>query len=80
MCCCAKSPRKLRGDYYVGLGAAVGTGRAPLARILQPQDQVSYLPGSRDKKFEQILMTWLMVLICGALALEWLVRRLVRLA
>ena len=55
---------KTRGDYYVGLASRRRDRPRPLARVLQPQDQVSYLPGSRDKKFEQILMTWLMVLIC----------------
>jgi hypothetical protein len=70
------------GTYYVGLNAALGRahGQPPLASALQPQDQVSYLPGLPDADFEERLMIWLMALICGALSLEWLVRRLSRLA
>jgi hypothetical protein len=33
-----------------------------------------------DVDFERRLMTWLMAVICGALAFEWLLRRLSRLA
>jgi hypothetical protein len=74
---------KTGGAYYVGLDAALNRGdaaRAPVASLLEPQDQVSYLPGTPDKTFERLLMTWLMALICGALCLEWLIRRLAKLA
>jgi hypothetical protein len=70
------------GVYYVGIEAAAGTpaGQPPLAAVLQAQDFVSYLPGTPDRRFDRLLMGWLMGLICGALALEWLFRRLSRLA
>jgi hypothetical protein len=70
------------GTYYVGIAAATGRagGQPPLTRVLQPQDQVAYLPGLPDVDFERRLMTWLMAVICGALAFEWLLRRLSRLA
>jgi hypothetical protein len=68
--------------YYVGIDAALGRsgGQPPLINVLQPQDQVSYLPGLPDTDFERRLMGWLMALICGMLSLEWLIRRLSRLA
>ncbi|HRX82360.1 MAG TPA: hypothetical protein P5307_25010, partial [Pirellulaceae bacterium] len=67
----------------VGFDAALnrgGAGRAPISSLLDPQDQVTYLSGTPDKQFERVLMTWLMGLICGVLCLEWLIRRLSKLA
>ena len=74
--------RTTGGAYYVGIEAATGrgSGQPPLVNVLQPQDQVTYLPGLPDPDFERRLMGWLMALICGALCLEWLLRRLSRLA
>jgi hypothetical protein len=71
-----------RGAYYVGIQPALGRSgsQPPLVNVLQPQDQVTYLPGLPDADFERRLMAWLMALICGALSLEWLLRRLSRLA
>jgi len=74
---------KTGGDYYTGLNAALnrdGAGRAPVANLLEPRDQVTYVAGAPDKVFDQLLMTWLMGIICGALSLEWLIRRLSKLA
>jgi hypothetical protein len=70
------------GEYYGGIDAAVGEagGQPPLTNVLQSQDHVTYLPGTPDRDFERRLMAWLMGLICGLLALEWLLRRLSRLA
>jgi len=71
------------GAYYVGFAAAMnreGVGRSPLASLIEPQDQVTYLSGTPDKQFERVLMTWLMGFICGVLCLEWLIRRLSKLA
>lgn len=71
------------GRYYVGIENAVrrgGDGIPALVGRLEPHDQVTHLMGSPDKQFDQRLMTWLMVLISGTLCLEWLIRRLSRLA
>lgn len=70
------------GEYFVGIDAAMNRagGGQSVAGVLEPQDQTSFLPGTPDKKFEQALMTWLMGLICGILSLEWLIRRLSKLA
>jgi hypothetical protein len=38
------------------------------------------LPGTPDRNFERQLMLWLMGWIAGLLCLEWLLRRLNRLA
>ncbi|HJN07105.1 MAG TPA: VWA domain-containing protein [Pirellulaceae bacterium] len=71
------------GAYYVGIAAAMnrgGTGAPPLANLVEPQDQVTFLAGSPDRDFERQLMGWLMGIICGVLCLEWLIRRLSKLA
>ena len=70
------------GIYYVGIDSAVGrgSGQPGIVSQLKPQDQTTPLPGTPDRKFEQLLMTWLMGLICGVLCLEWLLRRLSKLA
>lgn len=71
------------GHYYVGLPAALSpspAGQPPLAGLIKPQEQVTVLPGTPDRVFEQLLMTWLIGLICGILSLEWLIRRLSKLA
>ena len=74
---------KTGGDYFIGIDAAVGrdgTGRAGLLNLLKTQDQKTTLPGTPDRNFERLLMGWLMGMICGVLCLEWLFRRLSKLA
>jgi hypothetical protein len=71
------------GSYFIGFDAAMnrrGSNRASLPTILQPNDQIIYLPESVDRLFDERLMGWLLTLIAGTLCLEWLVRRLSRLA
>ena len=69
------------GTYYVGMEAAVTSqGPPPLDQKIVPQDQQTYLPGKPDRRFQQQLMFWLLVLISGTLCTEWLLRRLNRLA
>lgn len=73
---------KSGGDYFVGLGPAFdsNTNRPGVVNLLKVQDQVSILSGTPDRKFERTLMGWLMALIVGALCVEWLLRRLNKLA
>jgi hypothetical protein len=70
------------GAYYVGAETVLGQGggQPPLAATLAPQDLVTYLPGTPDRDFDRRLMGWLIALICSVLALEWLLRRLSKLA
>jgi len=76
--------RKTGGEYFVGFDAAMnrpgGSPRATLASVVQPNDKAIPLPVSTDRGFAQRLRGWLLVLICGALCLEWLTRRLSKLA
>ena len=54
--------------------------RPALIAAILPQDQVSYLPGAPDRVFQLRWLAWLMAWIAGSLSLEWLTRRLHRLA
>ncbi|EAQ77631.1 hypothetical protein [Blastopirellula marina] len=69
--------------YYVGMDAALGKSALPavyLSATLPTQDMYTALPDLVDRKFDRLLRTWLLGLICGVLALEWLTRRLLKLA
>jgi hypothetical protein len=83
---------KSGGKYFIGLDAALAgkeagktagdknyTGES-IVELLKPQDQKTILPGTPDRTFDRLLMTWLMGLIVGALCLEWTIRRLSKLA
>jgi hypothetical protein len=72
-----------QAEYFIGFDAAMRRGnatRASLPSVLEPNEQVVYLPESLDSRFEQQLMGWLIALICGVLCFEWLIRRLNKLA
>jgi hypothetical protein len=51
-----------------------------IVAAITPQDQVSFLPGATDRVFQLRWLGWLMAWIAGSLSLEWLARRLHRLA
>lgn len=71
------------GKYWVGVENAVQLNAEQVPDIIQaiqPQDQVAYLPGTPDRVFQLRWLGWLMAWIAGCLSLEWLARRLHRLA
>ena len=69
------------GAYHVGMTAILPPGqKSPLVGTIAAQDQISYVPGAADRTFDRALTGWLLTFICGALSLEWLLRRLHRLA
>jgi hypothetical protein len=69
------------GTYFVGLDTAFdGSSDQSLFARLRSMDQETYLPGTTDEEFQQRLMSWLLALICGTLCVEWLIRRLSKLA
>ncbi len=74
------------GKYWIGMESVLGSSgnaspsASPLVAAIEPRDQTNYFPGTPDREFQQRLMTLLMALIAGALCLEWLTRRLSRLA
>jgi hypothetical protein len=66
---------KTGGKYSLGL-----SGLDTIVSSIKPREQVNYLPNAPDNEFRQRLNALLMALIAGALSLEWLTRRLSRLA
>ena len=78
------------GKYWIGMDSllpsqsAVSSASAAIGSTLpqsiESRDQTNYLPGSPDREFQQRLMGILMALIVGCLSMEWLIRRLSRLA
>ena len=73
---------KTNGHFYVGMKSFQTTDANPLSptAIIQPQDQETFLTGTLDRFFQRKLMMWLLGLIATALAFEWSVRRLHKLA
>jgi hypothetical protein len=73
--------KRTGGLYYVGAAAVLGRqGMPELASQLKDCTQVTYLAGIKDLDFEKRWMWVLMGTICGALFLEWTIRRLAKLA
>ncbi len=74
--------QKTGATYFIGAKAAVDPNSAAggLVAALSPADQETLLPGVPDRRFSLLLRTWLLALICGALCLEWITRRLNKLA
>ncbi len=78
------------GKYWVGiesllpgqsdLTGTTSASKSSLPQSIESRDQTNYLPGSPDREFQQRLMGILMALIVGCLSMEWLIRRLSRLA
>ena len=67
------------GKYYVGLTAALA-GPEALARQLKDRTRTTIITAAPNPQWEQRWRGWLMYLLCGLLCIEWLVRRLVKLA
>jgi len=69
------------GLYYVGADAVLGSrGMPPLANQLPDRTEVTYLAGVTDRDFDERWTRLLLLVICGSLCLEWLIRRLSKLA
>lgn len=78
----ASLAKETGGTYYAGFEAAIdGDGETrPLADAIASRAEVKLLKGAPDEKFAQAQMQWLLALVAGSLFLEWIVRRLNRLA
>jgi len=63
-----------------GVTSIADKPRPAIIAAITPQDQVSFLPGAPDRVFQLRWLAWLMAWIAGSLSLEWLARRLHRLA
>ncbi|MCA9131792.1 MAG: hypothetical protein KDA45_01500, partial [Planctomycetales bacterium] len=71
------------GKYWTGADQtliAEGPDQPDIVSLITPQDQVAFLPGAADRTFQLRWRGWLLAWIAGSLSLEWLARRLHRLA
>jgi hypothetical protein len=70
------------GVYYKNIDAAVrGDGAVkPLSEIIPSRAEVKLVKGAPDQEFAKAQMNWLLGVIAGSLFVEWIVRRLNRLA
>jgi len=77
----AELAKRTGGMYYVGADSVLGSrGVPPLAAQLKDRTETTYLAGVTDREFEFDWMRGLLIVMCGALCLEWLIRRLSKLA
>jgi len=77
----AEIAKSTGGLYYVGADAVLGArGMPPLANQLADRTEITYLAGVTDRDFDERSTQTLLAVVCGALCLEWLIRRLSKLA
>jgi len=70
------------GRYYASLASAVAGNNdlRPVAEGIESRAETKILRGTPDRDFTEWLNRLLLGVICGALCLEWISRRLMRLA
>ena len=70
------------GRYYTSLQTALegNNNLQPVAEMIESRAETRILRGTPDRDFTEWLNRILLGVICGALCLEWLLRRLMRLA
>ena len=73
---------RTKGKYYTDLTAAVSglNDLKPIDQLIESQAETRTLRGTPDTVFGQWWNKILLGVICGALCLEWLLRRLMKLA
>jgi hypothetical protein len=69
------------GKYYVGTSSAFSSqGKSPLVEELKDRTTTTIMPIAPDPRQEEGWLRWMMTALCGLLCLEWLIRRLLKLA
>jgi hypothetical protein len=69
------------GKYYVGMASAIATrGPSPLTDQLSDRTTTVILPVAPNPQQEENWLRWMMIALCSLLCLEWLIRRLMKLA
>jgi hypothetical protein len=78
----ASIAKETGGIYYKQLDAAIhGEGATPpISQAIKSRAEVKVVKGAPDREFAKAQMHWLLGVIAGSLFLEWIVRRLNRLA
>ena len=69
------------GIYYIGIPAMLGKGlQQPLVELLKDRTKTELTTVAPNPLWEETWLRWLMIGLCGVLCLEWLIRRLFKLA
>ena len=68
------------GKYFVGLNELLTGAELPIVKMLKDRTKTIILTAPPDKLWEQTWLKWMMLTLCGLLCLEWLIRRLLKLA
>jgi hypothetical protein len=78
----SKIAKSTEGEYYLGIEQAVlGAGdKKPLPSLLKDRTRTSVLTEAPNPEWKEHWLRWIMFGLCGVLFLEWLIRRLVKLA
>ena len=79
----AEIAKRTGGEFYIGMESALGVaGTSSIVASLAKHDQTrsTYQTGARDPDWDRKWMTTLLFFIVGVLCLEWIIRRLSRLA
>ena len=69
------------GKYYVGVQSMLSDKEGPsLVSQLPDRTNTMILTAAPNPKWDETWLRWLMTALCGVLCLEWLIRRLAKLA
>jgi hypothetical protein len=72
---------KTEGLYFPELSAAVSDSASPsLVDLLRDVSRRDTIPESPKPEDDREMFKWMMIALCSVLCLEWLVRRLAKLA
>jgi hypothetical protein len=67
------------GKYYIGIAAALDP-KKPLAAELPDRSTTIVQTDDVDPRWQELWLRWMMIALCGLLCVEWLIRRLAKLA
>ena len=75
----AELAKQTGGTYFIGMPSALGrkAGTPSLPELLKDASRTTTLAAAPDRLWDNY---WMLGIICGALCLEWLLRRLLKLA
>ena len=78
----ASITKETGGIYYRQLETAIHGDKStpPLSQAIKSRAEIKLVKGAPDKDFARAQMSWLLGVIAGSLFIEWIVRRLNRLA
>jgi len=69
------------GTYFNRLDDALGMGNTEsIVELLPDRTHTTVIPLAPDNEWRNQWLKWMLIVLCGLLCLEWLIRRLVRLA